>query len=191
MLGIRCLFLRNRLRWLWRRIMKRDLQLVVEEAVMVVEEEAGLEVYLEMIMQKLDMMVEDTIEIRTTSGAVLGEEVKIFVGVERVTRVPNMIHNKIVAMRHLLRVGVGVVIFMVVEEECTIISSFMHNKMMDTIMRHLIGVVAEGVISVIMVEEATMVHSKTTLLIMRCLIRIMVEVVISVNMAEVTMVHIK
>lgn len=171
--------------------MKRDLQLVVEEAVMVVEEEAGLEVYLEMIMQKLDMMVEDTIEIRTTSGVVLGEEVKIFVGVERVTRVPNMIHNKIVAMRHLLRVGVEVVIFMVVEEEGTIISSFMHNKMMDTIMRHLIGVVAEGVISVIMVEEATMVHSKTTLLIMRCLIRIMVEVVISVNMAEVTMVHIK
>lgn len=191
MLGIRCLFLRNRLRWLWRRIMKRDLQLVVEEAVMVVEEEAGLEVYREMIMQKLGMTVEDTIEIRTTSGVVLGEEVKIFVGVERVTRVPNMIHNKIVAMRHLLRVGVGVVIFMVVEEECTIISSFMHNKMMDTIMRHLIGVVAEGVISVIMVEEATMVHSKTTLLIMRCLIRIMVEVVISVNMAEVTMVHIK
>lgn len=191
MLGIRCLFLRNRLRWLWRRIMKRDLQLVVEEAVMVVEEEAGLEVYREMIMQKLGMTVEDTIEIRTTSGVVLGEEVKIFVGVERVTRVPNMIHNKIVAMRHLLRVGVEVVIFMVVEEEGTIISSFMHNKMMDTIMRHLIGVAEEGVISVIMVEEATMVHSKTTLLIMRCLIRIMVEVVISVNMAEVTMVHIK
>lgn len=90
--------------------MKRDLQLVVEEAVMVVEEEAALEVYLEMIMQKLDMTVEDMIEIRTTSGEVFKEEVEISVEVEGVTRV----HNKIVAMRHLLRVGVEVVIFMVV-----------------------------------------------------------------------------